>query len=213
MGLKNAVLELIDRETQISKETGKGRIIAKMNALSEPDAIKALYRASQAGVQIDLIVRGICSLRPGIPGLSERIKVISIVDRFLEHSRIWYFEAGGKREIYLSSADWMQRNFVRRVEIAFPVEDPAVKERIVDELLGTALGDNIKARILRPDGQYERVAPGSHGTGTAPLRSQERFMALARRTATPEAQAAVASPDMFPSTHRRREPRRKKRIG
>src|SRR5438067_2975580 len=213
MGLKNAVLELIDRETQIAKETGKGRIIAKMNALSEPDAIKALYRASQAGVQIDLIVRGICSLRPGIPGLSERIKVISIVDRFLEHSRIWYFEAGGKREIYLSSADWMQRNFVRRVEIAFPVEDPAVKERIVDELLGTALGDNIKARILRPDGQYERVAPGSHGTGTAPLRSQERFMALARRTATPEAQAAVASPDMFPSTHRRREPRRKKRIG
>jgi polyphosphate kinase len=105
MGLKNGVLELIDRETQFARDTGKGRIIAKMNALSEPDAIRALYRASQAGVQIDLIVRGICCLRPGIPGLSDRIKVISIVDRYLEHSRIWYFEAAGKREVYLSSAD------------------------------------------------------------------------------------------------------------
>jgi polyphosphate kinase len=213
MGLKNGVLELIERETQLAKETGKGRIIAKMNALSEPDAIRALYRASQAGVQIDLIVRGICSLRPGIPGLSERIKVTSIVDRYLEHSRIWYFEAGGKREVYLSSADWMQRNFVRRVEIAFPVEDPAVKERILDEVLATSLADNVKARILRPDGQYERVAPGTNGTGTSPLRSQERFMALARRAAAPEAQAAVATTDVFPSAQRRREPRRKKRMG
>jgi polyphosphate kinase len=213
MGLKSAVLELIERETQLAKETGRGRIIAKMNALSEPDAIRALYRASQAGVQIDLIVRGICSLRPGIPGLSDRIKVISIVDRYLEHSRIWYFEAGGKREVYLSSADWMQRNFVRRVEIAYPVEDPAVKERILDEVLATSLGDNVKARILRPDGQYERVLPGTNGTGATPLRSQERFMALARRVAAPEAQAAVATPDVFPSAQRRREPRRKKRMG
>ena len=213
MGLKNAVLDLIERETQLAKETGRGRIIAKMNALSEPDAIRALYRASQAGVQIDLIVRGICSLRPGITGLSDRIKVISIVDRYLEHSRIWYFEAGGKREVYLSSADWMQRNFVRRVEIAYPVEDPAVKERILDEVLATSLGDNVKARILRPDGQYERVLPGTNGTGSVPLRSQERFMALARRAVTPEAQAAVATPDVFPSAQRRREPRRKKRMG
>jgi len=136
-----------------------------------------------------------------------------VVDRFLEHSRIWSFDAGGKREVYLSSADWMQRNFVRRVEIAFPVEDAAVKERIVDEVLATSLGDNVKARILRADGQYERVQPGTHGTSAAPLRSQERFMALARRVAAPEAQAAVASHDVFPSTQRRREPRRKKRIG
>ncbi|HWE26288.1 MAG TPA: polyphosphate kinase 1, partial [Myxococcales bacterium] len=213
MGLKNAVLELIERETQLAKETGKGHIIAKMNALSEPDAIRALYRASQAGVQIDLVVRGICCLRPGIPGLSERIKVTSIVDRYLEHSRIWYFEAGGKHEVYLASADWMQRNFVRRVEIAFPVEDPALKQRIVDEVLATSLGDNVKARILRADGQYERVLPGTNGTGIAPLRSQERFMNLARRVATPEAQAAVATPDVFPSAQRRREPRRKKRMG
>ena len=118
-----------------------------------------------------------------------------------------------RSEVYLSSADWMQRNFVRRVEIAFPVEDPAVKERILDEVLATSLGDNVKARILRPDGQYERVAPGTNGTGTSPLRSQERFMALARRAATPEAQAAVATTDVFPSAQRRREPRRKKRMG
>jgi len=213
LGLKSAVLELIDREAQIAKETGRGRIVAKMNSLQEPDVVKALYRASQAGVQIDLMVRGICVLRPGIPGVSDRIKVTSVVDRFLEHSRIWSFDAGGKREVYLSSADWMQRNFVRRVEIAFPVEDSAVKERILDEVLATSLGDNVKARILRADGQYERVQPGTHGTSAAPLRSQERFMALARRVAAPEAQAAVASHDVFPSTQRRREPRRKKRMG
>ncbi len=213
LGLKSAVVELIEREAQTAKETGRGRIIAKMNSLQEPDVVKALYRASQAGVQIDLMVRGICVLRPGIPGVSERIKVVSVVDRFLEHSRIWYFEAGGRREVYLSSADWMQRNFVRRVEIAFPVEDAGVKERILEEVLATSLADNVKARILRADGQYERVQPGTHGTSVTPLRSQERFMALARRAAAPEAQAAVASHDVFPSTQRRREPRRKKRMG
>ncbi|HYV66058.1 MAG TPA: polyphosphate kinase 1, partial [Myxococcales bacterium] len=213
LNLKPAVLELIEREAQIAKETGRGRIVAKMNSLQEPDVVKALYRASQAGVQIDLMVRGICVLRPGIPGVSERIKVVSVVDRFLEHSRIWFFEAGGKREVYLSSADWMQRNFLRRVEIAFPVEDASVKERIVDEVLAVSLGDNVKARILRPDGQYERAQPGAHGLSATALRSQERFMALARKAAAPEAQAAVASQDVFPSTQRRREGRRKKRMG
>src|SRR5205823_13781919 len=106
LGLKSAVLDLIDREAQIAKETGRGRIVAKMNSLQEPDVVKALYRASQAGVQIDLMVRGICVLRPGIPGVSDRIRVVSIVDRFLEHARIWHFEAGGKREMFLASADW-----------------------------------------------------------------------------------------------------------
>jgi polyphosphate kinase len=213
LGLKSAVLDLIDREAQFAKDTGRGRIVAKMNSLQEPDVVKALYRASQAGVQIDLMVRGICVLRPGIPGVSERIKVTSVVDRFLEHSRIWSFDAGGKREVYLASADWMQRNFLRRVEIAFPVEDAALKERIVEEVLGISQGDNVKARILRADGQYERIQPGTHGTSAAPLRSQERFMALARRIVAPEAQAAAASHDVFPSTQRRREPRRKKRMG
>src|SRR5438067_4479675 len=137
LGLKSAVIELIDREAQIAKDTGRGRIVAKMNSLQEPDVVKALYRASQAGVQIELMVRGICVLRPGIPGVSDRIKVISVVDRFLEHSRIWSFDAGGKREVYLSSADWMPRNFIRRVETAFPIEEPALRDRVVDEILAT----------------------------------------------------------------------------
>src|SRR5438067_5553690 len=204
--LKSAVLELIEREAQIAKETGKGRIIAKMNSLSEPDVIKALYRASQAGVQIDLVVRGICALRPGIPGVSDRIRVVSIVDRFLEHARVWHFDAGSKREMFLASADWMQRNFVRRVEIAFPVEDPAIRERIFEEILAVSLADNVKARILRADGTYERATPAP---GAPPVRSQERFMALARR-ASSAADAPVAAADAFPN-QRRPERRRKKR--
>jgi polyphosphate kinase len=206
LSLKAAVLELIEREAQIAAQTGKGRIVAKMNSLSEPDVIKALYRASQAGVQIDLVVRGVCVLRPGIPGVSDRIRVISIVDRFLEHSRIWHFDAGGKREMFLASADWMQRNFVRRVEIAFPVEDPTIRDRIFDEILSLSLADNVKARILRPDGTYERAAVSP---GAPTLRSQERFMALARR-ASSAAEAPVAAADVFPN-QRRPERRRKKR--
>jgi len=206
LNLKASVLELIEREAQIAAQTGKGRIVAKMNSLSEPDVIKALYRASQAGVQIDLIVRGICSLRPGIPGVSDRIRVVSIVDRFLEHARVWYFEAGGKREMFLASADWMQRNFVRRVEIVFPVEDSAIRDRIFDEILATSLADNVKARILRADGTYERATPLP---GAPQVRSQERFMALARR-ASSAADAPVAAADVFPN-QRRPERRRKKR--
>jgi polyphosphate kinase len=206
LSLKASVLELIDREAQIAAQTGKGRIVAKMNSLSEPDVIKALYRASQAGVQIDLVIRGICALRPGIPGVSDRIRVLSIVDRFLEHARIWHFEAGGKREMFLASADWMQRNFVRRVEIAFPVDDPAIRERIFEEILTVSLADNVKARILRADGTYERATPAP---GAPLVRSQERFMALARR-ASSAADAPVAAADVFPN-QRRPERRRKKR--
>jgi polyphosphate kinase len=206
LSLKASVLELIDREAQIAAQTGKGRIVAKMNSLSEPDVIKALYRASQAGVQIDLVIRGICALRPGIPGVSDRIRVVSIVDRFLEHARIWHFEAGGKREMFLASADWMQRNFVRRVEIAFPVDDPAIRERIFEEILTVSLADNVKARILRADGTYERATPAP---GAPLVRSQERFMALARR-ASSAADAPVAAADVFPN-QRRPERRRKKR--
>src|SRR5438067_4625314 len=206
LSLKASVLELIDREAQIAAQTGKGRIVAKMNSLSEPDVIKALYRAWQAGVQIDLVVRGICALRPGIPGVSDRIRVVSIVDRFLEHARIWHFDAGSKREMFLASAAWMQRNFVRRVEIAFPVEDPAIRERIFEEILAVSLADNVKARILRADGTYERATPAP---GAPPVRSQERFMALARR-ASSAADAPVAAADAFPN-QRRPERRRKKR--
>jgi polyphosphate kinase len=151
-----------------------------MNALVDATVIKALYRASQAGVRIDLIVRGICCLRPGVPGTSDNIRVTSIVDRFLEHARIFYFENAGKREVYLSSADWMPRNFQRRVEVMFPVDDEDLRDRVVNEILGVALADNTKARRLLPDGTYERVRPEG---GAAPVRSQYRFMELAREKA------------------------------
>jgi polyphosphate kinase len=131
-------------------------------------------------VQIDLIVRGICCLRPGVPGTSDNIRVTSIVDRFLEHARIFYFENGGKREVYLSSADWMPRNFQRRVEVMFPVDDEELRDRVVDEILAVALRDNVKARRLLSDGNYVRVRP----EGDAPtVRSQYRFMELAREKA------------------------------
>ena len=217
MGMKQGILELIDRETALALQNGKGRIIAKMNALADPEVIRALYRASQAGVQIDLVVRGICGLRPGVPGVSERIRVTSVIDRYLEHHRIWFFEAAGKREVWLSSADWMARNFVRRVEIAFPVQDPAAKERIVDEILATALADNVKARALQADGSYVRVQPGTHGTSLTPLRSQERFMAIARRVAVaavepPTTNSSMAPHEMFPTVAQRRERKKRKRL-
>src|SRR5256886_1901014 len=139
LGLKASVLEMIDREAEIARQTGKGRIVAKMNSLADSEVIKTLYRASQAGVQIDLIVRGICCLRPGVPGVSERIRVTSIVDRYLEHTRIWFFEAGGKRDVWLASAGWMPRNFIRRGGGAFPIGDPALRGRIVEEVLRTPL--------------------------------------------------------------------------
>ena len=208
--LKSAVIEMIEREAEIARQSGRGRIVAKMNSLADSEVIKALYRASQAGVQIDLIVRGICCLRPGVPGVSERIRVISIVDRFLEHARIWQFEAGGRREMWLSSADWMPRNFIRRVEVAFPIEDAGLKDRIAEDILGTQLLDNVKARFLLPDGKYERILPGSYGTPMTPIRSQERLMAQARRGMAAAEQPLVAGPEMFP-TERRQSRRRRKR--
>jgi polyphosphate kinase len=177
LGLRERVLDLIEAEAQNARAGRPARIIAKMNALSERDVIRALYRASQAGVQIDLIVRGICCLRPGIPGVSDNIRVVSIVDRFLEHSRIFYFEADGRRDLYVSSADWMNRNFQRRVELMFPVEDPALRSRILEEILSTQLADNCRTRLLRSNGLYERVAPAA---GEPALRSQQRFIELAK---------------------------------
>ena len=163
-----------------------------MNALADPEVIKALYRASQAGVQIDLLVRGVCALRPGVPKLSERIRVKSVVDRFLEHARIWHFHARGEKKVYLASGDWMPRNFIRRVDVAFPVESALLKERILSEILGTMLADDVKTRALRPDGTYERVRPRTQGSGEGPLRSQEHFLALARRAAFADASRSPA---------------------
>jgi polyphosphate kinase len=199
LGLQERILGLIDREAGFGT---RGRIIAKMNSLVDAGVIKALYRASQAGVSIDLVVRGICCLRPGVPGISDNIRVLSIVDRFLEHARIFYFAAGGKEEVYLSSADWMPRNFQRRVEVMFPVEDEALRARVVAEILAITLADNVKARRLLPDGRYERLRPvegrpDGKAEGRGALRSQQRFMELAREKAQASAGIAAAAAGVF----------------
>lgn len=178
--LLTRVVELIDRERAHAAAGKKARIIVKMNALVEPSVIDALYRASQAGVAIELVIRGICCLRAGLPGASENIRVTSIVDKFLEHSRVFYFENDGKPEVFLASADWMPRNFFRRIEVMFPVEDPRLRARIVDEILPIVLGDGVKARVQRPDGSYVRVAPPAD---TVPVRSQIALQTLARGSA------------------------------
>jgi polyphosphate kinase len=149
-----------------------------MNALVDPVVIRRLYAASQAGVEIDLLVRGICCLRPGLRGVSERIRVTSIVGRFLEHSRVFAFGAGDRAEVYLSSADWMPRNFIRRIEVLFPVEAPELRARLLNEVLGTALQDNVKAHRLSSDGSYVRVP-----TTEPPVRSQVVLLEAARRSA------------------------------
>jgi polyphosphate kinase len=156
-GLREWVIEKIEKEISHRQAGRDTRIVAKMNALVDGAVIKALYRASQAGVPIELIVRGICCLRPGIPGVSETIRVRSIVGRYLEHSRIFYFANGGSPEVFLGSADWMPRNFDRRVEVVFPVEDRALKNRVINEILAVTLLDDAKARVLRRDGTYARV--------------------------------------------------------
>ncbi|HYL19993.1 MAG TPA: polyphosphate kinase 1 [Burkholderiales bacterium] len=151
------VLAAIRHEAEQAKAGKKSGIVAKMNALLEPQTIAALYEASSAGVKIDLIIRGVCALRPGVPGLSENIRVRSIIGRFLEHHRVYYFESTG--EVYLSSADWMERNFFRRIEVAFPMLDAKLKKRVIDEGLKTYLADNMQAWEMRSDGHYERVKP------------------------------------------------------
>lgn len=156
--LHERILEHIDTEIRNVEAGGAGHIIAKMNALVEPEVIQALYRASAAGVMIDLIVRGICCLRPGIPGISDNIRVRSIVGRFLEHSRVYYFHANGDEHVFCSSADWMDRNFFRRIEVCFPISDPALKARILADLDGN-LSDNCQAWELRGNGSYQHASP------------------------------------------------------
>jgi polyphosphate kinase len=154
------LMHAIRFEADNARAGKKARIVAKMNALLEPTVIAALYEASQAGVKIDLIVRGVCALKPGVEDLSENITVRSIVGRFLEHHRIFYFYAGGKEKVYLSSADWMDRNFFRRVELAFPVNDRRLKRRVIAEGLSAFLGDNQSAWLMQSDGHYRRRRPG-----------------------------------------------------
>src|SRR5467141_1508983 len=157
--MKKRLIALIERERDHARAGRPARIIAKLNSLVDQEIIETLYDASSAEVTVDLIVRGICCLRPKAPGLSEYIRVISIVGRFLEHSRIYYFENGGDHVLYLSSADWMPRNLVRRVEIAFPIETPPLRDHIINEVLPRFLNDRVKARELQPDGSYRRLKP------------------------------------------------------
>ena len=154
--LQPNVVAGIQAETEIARTGGKGRIVAKMNSLVEPEVINAMYEASQAGVEIDLIVRGVCMLRPGVPGLSENIRVRSIIGRFLEHHRIFYFLAGGREDVYLSSADWMERNFFKRIELAFPILDPKLKKRVITEGLKFYLADNQQGWEMNSQGAYQR---------------------------------------------------------
>jgi polyphosphate kinase len=173
-GLRDGLAARVRREAEHARAGRRARIIAKMNSLVDRTLIEELYAASQAGVRIDLMVRGICCLRPGVEGLSERIRAVSIIDRFLEHGRVFYFENGGAPEYWLASADWMPRNLDHRVEAAFPVLEPALQEQIRD-ILEIQLSDNVKARRIRPDGRSERIRPGDD---VAPVRSQERLYEL-----------------------------------
>jgi polyphosphate kinase len=170
------MMQCIKRETENAKAGKATWIVAKMNALVDREVIEALYVASQAGVRIDLIIRGICCLRPGVAGVSENITVRSIVGRFLEHSRIFYFENGGQPKMYLGSADWMPRNFFRRIEIVFPIDDPALRKRLVEQILAMHLADNMKASVLDAEGVYTR--PGTQ-KASEQRNSQTEFMAFA----------------------------------
>ncbi|MBO5281869.1 MAG: RNA degradosome polyphosphate kinase [Lachnospiraceae bacterium] len=196
--LKDKFLYLIRREADYARAGKEARIVAKMNSLCDRDVIAALYEASCAGVKIDLIVRGICCLQTGIPGVSENITVRSIVGNFLEHSRIFFFLNGENEEIYCGSADWMPRNLERRVEILFPVEEPALKERLVD-ILKAQLRDNVKAQVLQPDGTYAKV----DRRGKEPFISQEYFCKEAIREAKEAAGEPVDKSRRFvPEIHR-----------
>ena len=207
--LQAFMIEKIQQET-VNQQAGKpGRIIAKINGLTEPAVVQALYRASQAGVKIDLVCRGICALRPGLPGISDNIRVRSIVDRFLEHSRVFYFHNAGDPQVYIGSADWMDRNLSRRVEVVFPNEQADLKKRLIDELLTASLSDNAKARELLSDGSYRRV---TRATDQPALRSQERFLEIAAQNAQRRLIEATqpASPVLAPRPVRRSRRRQAK---
>jgi polyphosphate kinase len=189
--LAKGCIALIDREARNAKRGKYARMIIKLNAVVDPAIVQALYRASQAGVEIDLIVRGQCVLVPGVRGMSSRIRVRSIIGRFLEHSRIFYFENGGKPEVYLGSADWMPRNLYERVEVLFPVKDPHLCERICTEILSAYLADTRKARVLGSDGKYSRPRSVRNGHGFS---VQEHLMRVATANGDSPRTPALAKP-------------------
>ncbi|MGA7746532.1 MAG: polyphosphate kinase 1 [Candidatus Aquilonibacter sp.] len=175
--LRREMLAMIDRETEHARAGRVSGIRAKLNALTDPDIARALYRASQAGVPIELLIRGMCILRPGVPGVSDTIRVRSIVGRFLEHSRIYVFDNGGDREVYISSADWMGRNLDRRVELGVPVMDPVISETLTNQILSVLLADNVKSRVLNPDGGYSRM---QIPVAEMPIHAQRIYLAQAQ---------------------------------
>jgi polyphosphate kinase len=190
--LHRRTIELIEQQARRAEAGKPSRIFAKLNALVDHHVIEALYRASQAGVPIDIVARGMCSLRPGVPGLSETIRVRSIVDRFLEHSRVYVFGPDDEAEVFFSSADWMPRNFFRRVEVMFPVRDPALAGRILREIIPVYLADNTRARVLDAEGQYRLLSPAE---GDPVRRSQQEFLAqrLESTATEPRESAGAAS--------------------
>ncbi|HZQ60352.1 MAG TPA: polyphosphate kinase 1 [Casimicrobiaceae bacterium] len=171
--LHRGLMQLIEREIEHARAGAPARIIAKMNALNEASVVELLYKASRAGVGIDLIVRGACTLRPGVPGISDNIRVRSIVGRFLEHSRVYWFANAGEPQIFCSSADWMERNLLRRIEVCFPILDPELATRVYEEALDNYLADNVQAWLLHADGHYERAQPGD----AAPHSAQQSLLA------------------------------------
>ncbi len=179
LGLRKAILDLIEREHSVAEQGQEAKIILKSNALIDPEIIHALCKASQAGVEVILLIRGPCTLRMGVPGVSDRIEVRTVVDRFLEHSRILSFSHEGQEDVFITSTDMMPRNFDRRIEVMIPIEDRALKRRIVDEILGIELSDNCKSSILQPSGAHKRVKT----SGAKRIRAQERFIQLARERA------------------------------
>jgi polyphosphate kinase len=188
LNLRTRFTALIEREIEHAAAGRKAHLIFKMNALVDAPLIQSLYRASQAGVKIQLIVRGICCLRPGVPGISDNIEVISIVGRFLEHSRVYYFRNGGASEIYIGSADLMPRNIDHRVEVLFPLEQPELVERMRDRVLGAYLADTVKARRMLANGNYVRRGPAN---GKSRFDAQEALLA---RRAVPPAPKSIGKP-------------------
>jgi polyphosphate kinase len=188
--LHHRTMELIEEQTERAKAGRPSRIFAKLNSLVDYRIIEALYRASQAGVPVELLVRGICCLRPGLPGISENIRVTSIVDRFLEHSRLYVFSPDEEAQVFLSSADWMPRNFHRRVEVMFPIEAPDLKERILQEVIPIYRRDNERTRVLQSDGMYVRLKPAAD---EEPHRAQTEFLQTDMEPARRAARADAAS--------------------
>jgi len=203
LDLAEKCIGLIDREAEHARQGREARIVAKMNALVDKGVMQALYRASQAGVEIDLLVRGICTLRPGVRGVSDRIRVRSIVGRFLEHSRIYYFANGGDEQIYIGSADWMPRNLYERVEVLTPVRDELLRQRLQHEILDAYLSDNLKARILLRDGSYirpwqsARKRTSKPPSGVAAFNAQEFLISVAEGK-----QPAAMLPAVPPGRHK-----------